>query len=247
MLADQPENPRIRTKINRWNSRDDETVFAILEQLRANDVSPDACVTLLLSAFETMRLGNSLADEIDLASNMDEQLWLVRRHVDHRRYTVLLYSVGENEVHPPHAHHNLISVQVLLRGQIHLREFQRLRRDESGRLILAPTRDAILGPGEVFVATDWLNNAHWFCAHEGAAVIFNINIRGYAPSTFDANDDKGFGRRYMDPTKFLADGTIAADEFDQEEAERRFQGKRLTEFNWVGPTPSIGGGPSIAI
>ncbi|MEM7302526.1 MAG: hypothetical protein AAF468_15715 [Pseudomonadota bacterium] len=231
MVQDRPENPRIRTKINRWNDHDDSMVFGILERLRADDISPDQTLCELLDAFQEMDLLSSLSEEIAEAEGSDDQLWLIRRHVDHRRYTVLLCPVKEGEVHPPHGHHNLISLQIVLKGQIHLREYDRVSRNENGTLVLIGRRDAVLGPGDVFVASDEKNNVHWFCGHDGPTMIFNINVRGYAPTVFEEDED-GFGRRYLDPTRVRADNLIEADEFDKDEAERRFQGKPVSGFDF---------------
>lgn len=230
MPIDQPANPRIRTKVNILDEKIDEEFFNIAERLRAGEVSVEDYQVETLKFLEKLHINSTFERDIALARASAEQHWLVRRHTDECRYTLLFASVAAGEVHPPHQHFNLISTQVVIEGHIHLREYQRIRYDENNQLIVQMLRDETLGPGDAFQASEWHRNVHWFCAVDGPALIFNVNVRGYENSTFDTNDDGPFGRRYLDPTKFTPDGLIACPSFDEDEAERRFQGRPLANF-----------------
>ncbi len=243
MPIDQPENPRIRTKVARLDRHVDQRFFEILERLRAGEIDVDGFQSRTLGFLEEIGMADFFADDIEAAARADDQHWLMRRHVDHCRYTILFFRVDPSEVHPPHHHHNLISTQIVMRGRIHLREYERVARDETGQLSLRLVNDAILGPGEAFQASEWKRNVHWFCALDEPAVLFNINARGYERTTFDATDDGPFGRRYLDPTHFDENDLIVCEEFDEAEAERRFQGRRLSEF----PAPPPGKTPDAQL
>jgi hypothetical protein len=230
MPVDQPANPRIRTKVNCMDHQIDDEFYQLTERLRTGEIDVDAYQAETLAFLQDKGLKKSFADDIAFARSSDDQHWLLRRHTEHCRYTILFFSVKEHEVHPPHQHHNLISTQVVIEGKIHLREYQRVRTNEDDRLEMKLVRDDVLGPGEVFQASEWHNNVHWFCGIEGPALVFQINARGYEKETFDTEDNGPFGRRYIDPTHFDDDGLITCDQFDEAEAERRFQGKPLSNF-----------------
>ena len=235
MPVDQPANPRIRTKVNILDPRIDDEFYQITERLRAGELDVEDYQNQTLDFLQKLGLKTTFKKDIAIARASHEQHWLVRRHTDECRYTILLMRVGEHEVHPPHQHFNLISTQIVIEGQIHLREYERIGYDENLRLIAKIVRDAVLGPGDVFQASEWRRNVHWFCGLENPAIVLNINARGYEKSTFDRDDDGPFGRRYLDPTRFDGDGLITCTQFDEAEAERRFQGKALSNF----PAPNV--------
>ena len=230
MPIDQPENPRIRTKINILDRRIDKDIFQLTEHLRSRAISVDQFQDQVVEYLQNLGMAREFANDIAIAKKSDDQHWLLRRHIEQCRYTVLFMKVDAGEVHPPHQHHNLISSQIVIEGQIHLREYERLRINENGQLVVRIVRDEILGAGTVFQASEWRRNVHWFSAIEGPAVVFNFNVRGYEKTTFNAQEEGAFGRRYVDPTFFGEDGLITCSQFDEMEAERRFQGKKLTNF-----------------
>lgn len=239
--------PRIRVKTDRWNAAMKPAFFDLLEKLRHDEVAVPDYMARLMEMLESEKLAATLKDESDEAMRIHGQLELLRRHVDDCRHTVLLYRVDENEVHPPHHHFNVISAQVVLRGRIHLREYERVRREEDGKLAMRLVRDCELGPGGAFNAGEWHRNVHWFTAIGGPALIFNINVRGYEKQTFDREDQGRFGRRYIDLSSIGEDGTAICPELDEETAEARFQGKPLSAFPLPASFRGIGEGPSIAI
>lgn len=226
---DQPANPRIRTKINNLDRRIDLPLFDLLAQLRQGDLDIQRFQKKLLSNFNTLAQDGAFRLAAAQTGPNRQSAWLLKRHIDHRRYSVLCYFVDHGEVHPPHHHHNVASTQIVLEGKLHLREFDRVKRDGSGKLHLRLVTDKVIGPGESFQASEWSRNVHWFSAVEGPARIFNINVRGFEPDTFET-DESRFGRLYVDPTHFQRDGLIVTEEFDEREAIRRFQGKPLSAF-----------------
>ncbi|MFZ1816014.1 MAG: hypothetical protein WBO55_00410 [Rhizobiaceae bacterium] len=224
------QKPNIRTKTDRWHHACAGEVFDLLERLRHGELDAQAYQDRLMALLEKARLSQSLADEIAQVMARGGQLELVRRHVNECRYTVLLYRIDEGEAHPPHQHYNLISTQVILRGQIHIREYERTGSGETGRLTLKLVRDALLGPGDVFNASEWRRNVHWFNAVGGPALIFNINARGYEPSTLGGEEGQQFGRLYTDTTNFSPDGLVAAADIDPDGAHKLFASRPLDDF-----------------
>ncbi|MEZ5799291.1 MAG: hypothetical protein R3D29_00690 [Nitratireductor sp.] len=237
----------VRTKTDRWRSPLSSALFELLEELRLRRITRADYQKTLLNWLDREGLSNALAPEISEAMASHQQLELLRRHVNECRHTVLLYRVDEGEAHPPHEHFNMISTQVVLAGKIHLREYQRKMREDSDHIAMRLVRDAVLGPGDVFNASEWESNVHWFCAEAGPALIFNINARGYEPSTFPNLTDPGFGRLYVDPTRFDVAGTVHGVETSPEEARRRFGWRRLSEFPVPDCALAAANGESISI
>ena len=226
---DQPEDPRIRTKTNRLDAATDLAYFQLVNRLRIGDLDIDSFQARCLAFFTPLVMQDHFAAEIEEAWQIDGQLELLRRHIDHCRYTVLFYRVDEHEVHPPHHHFNVASTQIIVAGKIRIREYDRVRRTRDGTLFLNLVSDRMLCPGDSFQASEWNRNVHWFQAVDGPAMIFNTNVRGFEEKTFDA-DEGNFGRRYLDPTSFGADGIIRCEEFDEAEAQNRFQKRPLDDF-----------------
>lgn len=230
MPVDQPANPRIRTKVKCLDERFDEEFYQLTERLRNDKINVEKYQAETLVFLQRNKLKQNFEDDIAFARTSSDQHWLLRRHTEQCRYTIMYFAVQEHEVHPPHQHHNLISTQVVIEGKIHLREYQRVRLNDENKLVVQIVRDDILGPGDTFQASEWQNNVHWFCGIGGPAVVFQVNARGYENSTFDKDDNGPFGRRYIDPTQFSDDGLITCNQFDEAEAERRFQGRPLSDF-----------------
>lgn len=229
MIDDRVESPRIRTKISKIDDLLDETLFRHIDNLRLGGYSVDEFQTALA---EFCRLNADDPEFValgDKTSIENQSHWLIKRHIDHCRYSALFYHVAENEAHPPHHHHNVISTQIVISGKLHLREYERVERRGDGKLVLKLASDRLIGPGDVFQASEWSRNVHWFCAVDGPVVIFNINARGFEDKTFDA-DEGTFGRCYIDPTQFDEAGLIVTEEFDAERAHELFQGRELKEF-----------------
>lgn len=229
MVIDRVEGPRIRTKIFQIEDMLDETLFGHIEKLRLGVYSVKEFQVALAKFCRTQADRPEFAALGDQTSIENQSHWLLKRHVDHCRYSALFYHVAENEAHPPHHHHNVISTQILIRGKLHLREYERMERRSDGRLVLKLVSEQMLSPGDIFQASEWSRNVHWFCAVDGPAVIFNINARGFEEQTFDSAEG-AFGRCYIDPTHFDEDGLIRTEEFDADHAHELFQGRTLNEF-----------------
>lgn len=229
-VLDQPENPRIRTKVLDIDPEIDTALFRLTEKFRTGEMDAEGFQNGLVAVLQQYPMHPCFSEAIAAARSSSEQKWLVRRHVEHCRYTILFFKVDQNEVHPPHHHHNLVSTQIVVEGKIHLREYERIGRDDQGRLKVQLVRDDVLGPGDRFQASEWSRNVHWFSGEEGPAVVFNMNVRGYEPTLYNPHDMEAFGRRYIDPTSIDESGIAVCEEFDAAEAQRRFQGKPLTDF-----------------
>ncbi|TVR00620.1 MAG: hypothetical protein EA398_11120 [Deltaproteobacteria bacterium] len=158
----------------------------------------------------------------------------------HRRWRLQVYHVAPGTAAPPHAHFDLGSFMLVLRGSLHVREYERVGGDGESHVVLRCVHDGMLGVGEHSCSTQQGRNVHWFCANDEPAVALNLNLRGWE----DIRDEDLFGRsgrRYVDPTAVPdADGRIHAPIIGVEQAEERFGTTRLDAFAAppVGPTVS---------
>ncbi len=215
---------RIRTKVDRWPHPAAQHLRAALWAMQQGRADAAQTLDAVAAALDAARLAIALAAEIEEVVATASDMWLVRRHVGPCRSTMQLLHVADGEVHPPHHHHNLLSLQVVIRGRVHLREFDRIARCGPDSIRLRLASDRLLQPGDAFRSSEWHRNAHWFAAVGGPAVVFNFNARGYEPATFDADDAEAFGRRYLDPRALAPDGTVEAASLGRDEAEAVFGG-----------------------
>jgi hypothetical protein len=117
----------------------------------------------------------------------------------------------------PHGHRNMATMHLLLRGQVHLRQYDRVR-DEPDYLIVRPTVDKSCGAGELSTISDDKNNVHWFRGSSEVTYIFNVGIYGLNPS-------EGFtGREYIDPNggQQIKDEELRVRKLNQTEAFRLY-------------------------
>ena len=113
----------------------------------------------------------------------------------------------------PHGHHNMVSMHMLLEGEVHARHYEN-RGDDGGRMIIEPSLDKTFARGELSTVSDERHNVHWFKATRGPVFMFNVAV-------FDLDGTKNFsGRDYIDPlgADKLGDGTLRARRIEYKEA-----------------------------
>jgi len=167
---------------------------------------------------------------------------MYRQQTGKRRITLQLLYLAAREVHPPHAHHNLISNQMTVHGRCHVREYDRLTRLDDSTILLRLARDGWSGVGDLMQTTETIRNAHWFAADESPCVVLNFYILGYQSWTFDPKDvQRRSGRQCLDPTSASQeDGLILGREIEIEEGYRLFGGQPLTAFPAIPPVQAEG-------
>lgn len=94
----------------------------------------------------------------------------------------------------PHGHHNMASLHLVLSGEVHLQQYDRVA-DEATHLIVLPTVDKACGAGELSTISDEKNNIHWFKGISDVTFIFNAGIYGLEPKK------RLIGRDYIDPNR----------------------------------------------
>jgi hypothetical protein len=170
----------------------------------------------LLRAIEFERLAAGLKLPDDRAGTRDVTLPEVRGLSD-LPFVTRVFGLKKGRAIVPHGHRNMASGHLIVKGEMHVRHFDRLR-DEEDCLILAPTIDRVAKTGNATTISDQRDNVHWLTAESDTAYTFDVIVVGLDPSLgFDWRMD------YVDVrARPSADGTIRAPRIDAEEAFRRF-------------------------
>ena len=228
----------VRTKVATLEKKFDEQFLCLLEQLRNRSIDCETFQSQMRDACSQPDLLKSLQPALERLDQSNTAEWLVRRHVGNYRYTVQVYILQPSTSQAPHQHHNLISTHVVLKGQVHLREYERVEKDAEDILLLQPVRDEILEAGDMFQASEWARNVHWFGAVGAPALMFSVDARGYEQTTFhsDNDDQSSFGRLYLDPTVVDNSGHTLGVCLAETVAKSRFGNRPLSDF----PSPDVG-------
>jgi hypothetical protein len=208
-----------------------KSVLDLIGQLAAAERDVDGYQRAVADAFVRESTHEELAPWVEqaLAERRDQVLYR-RTTPDHRIAFQLLY-LDPREVHPPHGHHNLISTQMILRGRVHAREYDRVARLDEGTVLLRLLSDGWMERGALLQATEVARNVHWFAADENPCVMLNFYVLGYQDWTFDPPDGRPHGRRLFDPTlRAQRDGLIVAPELPLAEGYQKFGNRPLAAF-----------------
>jgi quercetin dioxygenase-like cupin family protein len=88
----------------------------------------------------------------------------------HPGFATKLFVLREGRSNPPHAHDNMVSMHYVLRGRFRVRHYDRVR-DEPDAIILRPTIDRVLGPGEATSISEERDNVHWHLAETDGVLL----------------------------------------------------------------------------
>jgi hypothetical protein len=122
----------------------------------------------------------------------------------------------------PHAHNNMVSSHFVLRGEFHVRTFQRVRDDEN-HIVIEPSIDRVFQPGEVVTMSDQRDNVHWFVARSDHAFTFDVPVVDLFPGREYPTPAQYHGMIYIDPAgDRTSDGYIRAPVMDPEASIRKY-------------------------
>lgn len=85
-------------------------------------------------------------------------------------FATKLFVLRKGRANPPHAHDNMISMHYVLRGSFRVRHYDRIR-DEPDAIILRPSIDRVLGPGEATSVSEAHDNVHWHLAESDGVLL----------------------------------------------------------------------------
>jgi hypothetical protein len=203
----------------------------LIEDLGAGRLDAGGYLDAMLALYRGTSPWDGFARFIEAASAGQADQVILRKDLGGRDFTLQMIYVHPGEVHPCHHHHNVISMQAVLSGRIHAREYERLRRPDDRHVVLRPAIEGLYAAGDAMRSSEFHRNAHWFAALEEPAVMLNLNVRGFEAETFDPADGRALGRRLLDPTRAAPGGDgVLAEELDPPDAYHRFGSTPLTAF-----------------
>jgi hypothetical protein len=123
---------------------------------------------------------------------------LYKASVGAGRLKLQLFPLSAGDAHPPHAHYNLVSCQIVLRGRARVREYSLLRRLPGDALEIREEPVKTLEPGEGVYTLQRRNNIHWQEGLTADTVLLNINWQGYFTENPMPPDRSEHGRCYID-------------------------------------------------
>lgn len=222
---------QIKPNVRRWA----ETLNEVSEAVRAGHIEPTEWQT----SIERLHAAVPLEEIIRLV-DLDALLTRVRppknklgavEDVDWSGLTAGRPTVGiahkvfvyrKGACTPPHAHNHLVSAHLVLKGQIRARTFNRLEELEHS-LLLEPTTDRLVGPGETVSMSDERDNVHWFEGVSALSASFDVPVGGITPEKPYRHRAEGFGQLFVDPrVPARADGRIEAPIITFTESVKRF-------------------------
>jgi hypothetical protein len=134
------------------------------------------------------------------------------------RYTTAIFGMQKGRSIVPHGHHNVVSGHLIIEGNLHVRNFERLR-DEDEALIIRPTIDKVISVRDCSTQSSSRNNIHWFTAVSSTAFTFDVIVQYLDP-------DQPCGRDYIDPlhAQKLSDGSLRVRRLQKDDAENMYGG-----------------------
>ncbi len=112
----------------------------------------------------------------------------------------------------PHGHKNMVSCHYVLRGELHLRHYDKLAEDDT-HMIIEPTIDQVAKVGSHSSISDEKNNIHWLRAATETAFTFDVlvldlNGRRYEIDNIDPYDAKPMGDNLLRVRKLGVDQAL---------------------------------------
>ena len=87
----------------------------------------------------------------------------------------------------PHGHSNMASAHLILNGEMHLRHYEKVQQDRQN-LIIKPSVDHIVKPGESSSISDEKDNVHWFIANTETAFTFDVIMLDLNNESYDIHN-----------------------------------------------------------
>jgi hypothetical protein len=126
---------------------------------------------------------------------------------DGRGWGMSIFAVDKGSAISPHGHYNMVSAHLVLKGEFHVRHFDRVE-EQSEHWIIRPTIDRLSKPGEETSISEKKDNIHWL-KNVGHDKAFTLDV---VVAGLDQSLDYSFKQTFLDPTggEKLTGGLIRA-------------------------------------
>ena len=149
------------------------------------------------------------ADDVDFSRNQGLPAEL--------SFAPYFYAMNKGVAIVPHGHRNMSSMHMMIKGEAHSWQFERVS-DEENYVTIKPTADRTLKVGDVSTMSEKKDNIHWFKALSEPVFMFNIGVFRIRPA------EDFSGRDCIDPLggEKLKDGLIRARRIELKEAYKLY-------------------------
>ena len=86
-----------------------------------------------------------------------------------------VFGMKKNRAIIPHGHRNMVSCHYVLKGELHLRHYEKIEEDDQ-HMIISPTIDEIAKVGSHSSISDEKNNIHWLKSETDVAFTFDVIV-----------------------------------------------------------------------
>lgn len=86
-----------------------------------------------------------------------------------------IFGMKKNRAIIPHGHKNMVSCHYVLKGELHLRHYDKVEEDDS-HMIITPTIDEMAKVGSHSSISDEKNNIHWLKAETEVAFTYDVIV-----------------------------------------------------------------------
>jgi len=115
----------------------------------------------------------------------------------------------------PHGHSNMASAHLVLRGEMHLRHYEKIRKEDHN-LIIKPTIDKTVTIGQSSSMSDEKDNIHWFVSNTETAFTFDVIMLDLNGLHYDIHNLDIYDKQN------LSDGTMRVPIMDVETALKKY-------------------------
>lgn len=133
---------------------------------------------------------------------------------EERGWGIQIFALRKGAAVTPHGHHNMVSMHMVLQGEMRVRHFERVR-DEPQHVVMQPSIDRMSAPGDATTISDDQGNIHWLTAHSETAFTLDVVVSRLNPNL-------GYAQRivHVDPARGekLPGGLIRAKVISYEES-----------------------------
>lgn len=133
-----------------------------------------------------------------------------------------IFGVQKGRAIIPHAHKNMVSAHLVIKGEFDLKHYDKLE-DDGSHMIIRPTIDKVVGAGEASSISDEKNNVHWFKTRSDHAFTFDVIM-----TNIDPKQGKPYEIDNIDPltAEKLSGNLLRVRKLEVEEALKKY-GKEM--------------------
>lgn len=115
----------------------------------------------------------------------------------------------------PHGHSNMASAHLIIKGEMHLRHYEKVGQDKN-HLVIKPSLDKTMRVGDASSISDERDNVHWFIASSETAFTFDVIMLDLKGKPYDIHNIDIYARQD------LPDGTMRVPILNVETALKKY-------------------------